>query len=201
VQQTARTIAIAGHSGYKEPVISALASGIQPLKLAAIEAAGRLKLLTDDCLADLLQDQDWSVRVTTLEVLIGPHNPKADWTGSPILTHVTSLLDDPKCAEAAAVALGELANPDCDAVDALSSMASNHEDPLCREAAVASLGSLGAGRAAVLAGLDDIANIRRRATVALSNFDGPDIDQALIRASQDRDPQVRQLAEDLLREV
>jgi len=53
----------------------------------------------------------------------------------------------------------------------------------------------------VLAGLDDIANIRRRATVALSNFDGPDIDQALIRASQDRDPQVRQLAEDLLREV
>jgi hypothetical protein len=40
--------------------------------------------------------------------------------------------------------------------------------------------------------------VRRRAVIALAPFAGPDVDAALAAASQDRDWQVRQAAEDLL---
>ena len=39
--------------------------------------------------------------------------------------------------------------------------------------------------------------MRRRATIALAPFDGPEVDEALARALADRDWQVRQAAEDL----
>ena len=44
---------------------------------------------------------------------------------------------------------------------------------------------------AILAALDDKPPVRRRAIVALANFEGPDIDAALERAREDRDWQVR----------
>jgi len=68
------------------------------------------------------------------------------------------------------------------------------------EAAVAALGAIGdpAGLPAVLAALDDKPAIRRRAAVALAAFDGPDTEAALRRCLEDRDWQVRQVAEDLL---
>jgi HEAT repeat protein len=71
---------------------------------------------------------------------------------------------------------------------------------LCREAAVAALGAIGdpVGLPAVLAALDDKPAIRRRAAVALAAFEGPDVDDALRRCLDDRDWQVRQVAEDLL---
>jgi HEAT repeat protein len=50
----------------------------------------------------------------------------------------------------------------------------------------------------VLAGTADKAAVRRRAVVALAAFDGPEVDAALRRATEDRDWQVRQIAEDLL---
>jgi HEAT repeat protein len=72
-------------------------------------------------------------------------------------------------------------------------VATEHEDARCRESAVAALGAIGddRARATILAALDDKPAIRRRAIVALSNFEGPDIDAALERASEDRDWQVR----------
>ena len=79
------------------------------------------------------------------------------------------------------------------AVDPLCVIATTHEDARCRESAIAALGAIGDDRArpAILAALDDKPPVRRRAIVALSNFEGPDIDAALERASEDRDWQVR----------
>ena len=65
---------------------------------------------------------------------------------------------------------------------------------------MAALGAIGdpAGLAAVLAALDDKPAIRRRAAVALAAFEGPEVEAALTRCLDDRDWQVRQVAEDLL---
>jgi len=89
-----------------------------------------------------------------------------------------------------------------DAVEQLSTIALSHEDARCRESAVAALGVLGddRGRRAVLAALEDKPPVRRRAIVALSNFEGPDIEAALARASEDRDWQVRAAVDQLTKE-
>jgi HEAT repeat protein len=50
----------------------------------------------------------------------------------------------------------------------------------------------------VLAACDDKPAVRRRAVLALAAFDGPDVEERLRRALDDRDWQVRQAAEDLL---
>jgi HEAT repeat protein len=119
---------------------------------------------------------------------------------------VLAALDDPDptVTEVAAWALGELSEAaplPPTAVAALSTTATVHRDPLCREAAVAALGAIGdpEGLAAVLAGTTDKPAVRRRAVLALANFDGPDVDAAMARALSDRDWQVRQAAEDLSR--
>ena len=115
---------------------------------------------------------------------------------------ISALADrDPGVAEAAAWALGELADAavTAGAVPALAGTARAHSDALVREAAVAALGSLGhpEGLAAVLAACKDRPAIRRRAVVALAAFDGPEVEAALERALSDHDWQVRQVAEDL----
>ena len=71
-----------------------------------------------------------------------------------------------------------------------------------REAAVAALGAIGdeRGLAAILHGTTDKPAIRRRAVIALTPFDGPEVDAALERALSDRDWQVRQAAEELGRD-
>ncbi|MGH9116706.1 MAG: HEAT repeat domain-containing protein, partial [Acidimicrobiales bacterium] len=118
---------------------------------------------------------------------------------SPILR----LLDDtdPAVLEAAAWAAGE-----CDpclpgSVERLGQLAVGHDDALVREAAVAALGAIGDDRGlpAILAATTDKPAVRRRAVIALAPFAGPEVDAALERASTDRDRQVRQAAEDLLR--
>ena len=78
-------------------------------------------------------------------------------------------------------------------VEALVRVARSHADALCRESAVAALGAISdrAGLPAILAGLDDKPEVRRRAVIALAPFDGPEVDAALLRASTDRDKQVR----------
>lgn len=145
-----------------------------------------------------------------------------------LVAMVLPLLDDGACAETAAFALGELGpgclssdaddEPDeADGADeadeadgsgdgpedravvaALARQAADHDDVLARESAVAALGSLGRGRPAVLAALNDVATVRRRAVIALAAFSGPEVDDALERARHDRDRQVSQAAEDLL---
>jgi HEAT repeat protein len=99
--------------------------------------------------------------------------------------------DDALVVEAAAFALGE--HLDVNAVEALCVVATTHEDARCRESAIAALGALGDDRArsTIIASLKDKPPIRRRAIVALANFEGPDIDAALDEAGEDRDWQVR----------
>ena len=65
---------------------------------------------------------------------------------------------------------------------------------------MAALGAIGdpAGLSAVVAALEDKPAIRRRAAVALAAFEGPEVETALRRCLEDRDWQVRQVAEDLL---
>ena len=108
---------------------------------------------------------------------------------------------DPSVVEMTAWSLGE--RTESTAVTALARLvpaAGGHPDPLCREAAVAALGAIGdpAGLPAVLGALDDKPAVRRRAAVALAAFEGPEVDRALHRCLDDRDWQVRQVAEDLL---
>ncbi|MGH9103434.1 MAG: HEAT repeat domain-containing protein, partial [Acidimicrobiales bacterium] len=85
-------------------------------------------------------------------------------------------------------------------VEDLARIASSHRDALCREAAVAALGSIGSpgGLGAILAALEDVPAVRRRAVLALAPFEGPEVAGALQRAAGDRDWQVRQAAEDLM---
>jgi HEAT repeat protein len=84
-------------------------------------------------------------------------------------------------------------------VTALMGVARTHADPLCREAAIAALGAIAHpdGLPAVLAGLDDRPEVRRRAVIALAPFDGPEVEAALERAGNDRDKQVRTAAAEL----
>jgi HEAT repeat protein len=86
-------------------------------------------------------------------------------------------------------------------VAALATAATGHEDALVRESAVAALGAIGdpSGLPAILAGTTDKPAVRRRAVLALAPFSGPDVSEALARASADRDWQVREAAELLLR--
>ncbi len=111
---------------------------------------------------------------------------------------------DPSVAEAAAWALGEMTGEDypkedADVADAmLERLALSHKDALVREACVAALGARGVGLVTILAACSDKPAIRRRAILALSPFEGPEVDAALENALTDRDWQVRQAAEDLL---
>jgi HEAT repeat protein len=106
---------------------------------------------------------------------------------------------DPMVVEAAAWALGERGPDGVAAVDELVAVAGTHADPLCREAAVAALGAIGdvRGLPAILAATSDKPAVRRRAVIALTPFEGPEVDAAMARARDDRDWQVRQAAEDL----
>lgn len=102
-------------------------------------------------------------------------------------------------AEAAATSLGELESSE--AVDSLMAVAADHTDKLLREAAVASLGAIGDERSReLLIGLTNEAppQIRRRAVVALTAYDGPDIEEALKAARHDRNPMVREVAEAII---
>lgn len=104
-------------------------------------------------------------------------------------------------AEAAAFALGER-DATRESVALLAAAATDHGDALVREAAVAALGALGdpAGLPAVLRACDDKPAVRRRAVLALAAFEGAEVEARIRAAAGDRDWQVRQAAEDLLRE-
>lgn len=107
---------------------------------------------------------------------------------------------DPLVVEAACWSLGELG--DAGAVGTLSGIARQHVDARAREAALAAIAAIGepSGLEAVLDALNDRPTVRRRAVVALSAFDGPEVDAALRRSAADRDWQVREVAEILLDE-
>jgi len=113
--------------------------------------------------------------------------------------------EDPLVVEAACFALGERADGMeaarmAGVVGHLSSLSAQHREPHVREAAVAALGAIGdpGGLPAVLAALGDRPTIRRRAAVALAAFDDGEAEAGLRRCLEDRDWQVRSVAETLL---
>jgi HEAT repeat protein len=179
-----RRAATAGHTG-DEPAARALLDHDDPgVRAAALHALARMGAATAADLAAALADPAAEVRRRALAAAIP----------SPI-DLVPLLADrDAAVAEQAAWALGEREDPA--AVDALVA-ATAHADALVREAAVAALGAIQdeRGLAAILRAVDDKPAIRRRAVLALAAYDGPDVDAALARATEDRDWQVRDAAD------
>jgi HEAT repeat protein len=185
--------ALAGHLGDEIGARNALRDADPGVRATALGALARLGRLSADDLAAGVADPDAAVRRRAAELV--PELEDAPPLLVPLLTD-----PDSSVVEVAAFALGERRPTEPGAVDALARLTRDHEDSLCREAAVAALGAIGdpAGLEAVLAALDDRATVRRRATIALAPFEGPEVDAALRRSAEDRDWQVRQAAEDLL---
>ncbi len=169
-------------------LLAALSSPLPRERVLALRGVLRHGAMTEALWLDALGDHDLDVRRNALEQFA--HAPS---TTTRVLDEVIARLDDEDnlVVDAAAFALGEhLVRA---AVPALCRVAVEHDDPRARESAVAALGAIGDDRArpTILAALDDKPPVRRRAIVALSNFEGPDIEAALERASGDRDWQVR----------
>jgi HEAT repeat protein len=166
-------------------------------RVLALRGGARHSLLTNDDWLSALQDNDLDVRREALTLIAYEKISSSD-----IFNQIIEALDDPDplVVDGAAFALGEQLY--VAAVDPLCLVAQSHDDARCREAAVAALGAIGddRGRAAVLGALEDKPPVRRHAIVALSNFEGPDIEAALARASEDRDWQVRAAVNQLARE-
>lgn len=187
-----RVVAVAGHVGDVPLARHGLTDSIGIVRVTALGALDRLGALDAGELATALTDEDPAVRRRACE--LAATRTELDMAGA-------TEDPDPSVVEMAAWALGE--RGEVEAVPALCTLAdphTGHADPLCREAAVAALGAIGddTGLAAILAALGDKPAIRRRAAVALAAFDGPDVEAALRSCLEDRDWQVRQVAEDLL---
>lgn len=156
-------------------------------RVLALRGVVRQNLATSDDWLRALGDDVVAVRREALNQIA--HEAVDDV----VVVALLELLDDEDAlvVDGAVFALGEHL---CEAaVEKMCVIATNHEDARCRESAIAALGAIGDDRArtVILAALDDKPPVRRRAIVALSNFEGPDIDEALERASTDRDWQVR----------
>jgi HEAT repeat protein len=165
-----------------------LQSPLARQRVLALRGVVRQNLVTSDDWRHALSDPDVDVRREALNQIA-----HAQIEDDAIFGALMELLSDEDAlvVDGAVFALGE--HLFVGAVDQMCAIATNHEDARCRESAIAALGAIGDDRArpAILAALDDKPPVRRRAIVALSNFEGPDIDEALARASEDRDWQVR----------
>ena len=166
-------------------------------RVLALRGLARRDAITSTLWLSALQDSDVDVRREAL-TLIAQSSPDDD-----LLPLVRAALDDDDAlvVDAAAFALGEFV--DEGAVEELCRVAASHEDARCRESAIAALGAIGddRARAVIIGALDDKPPVRRRAIVALANYEGPDIEAALERASEDRDWQVRAAVSQLGREA
>jgi HEAT repeat protein len=189
---------LAGHRGDPAGARAALADPQARVRAAGLGALARLGALRAADLRAGLADPDPVVRRRAAGLAPGLRG-----AGGPTARALVTAVGDPDplVAEAACTALGELARTGrVDRVGPLSAAVRDHPDARVREAALGALGSLGdpAGLPAVLDALSDRPTVRRRAAVALSAFDGPEVEAALRRALEDRDWQVREVAEILL---
>lgn len=138
----------------------------------------------------LASDADPRVRAEAAETLGG-------W-GEPAVEALEAATDDADAIvrEAVATAFGELRHRG--AVTWLIDAANDDGDSMVREAAVAALGAIGDARATPIL-LEVVRSgppqVRRRAVVALTVFDGNDVEHAIRAATQDRNPMVREAAE------
>ena len=163
----------------------------------AVAASARLGAAATEPLIRALDDSDHDVRAAAVEVLgsLGRAGFEAVWGARED--------ESSRVVEAAVTALGEIGGPE--AVEWLIDTATSHDETLVREAAIAALGAIGDASAlptlleAVRAGKPQI---RRRAVVALTAFEGPEVEAAFTMARLDRNPMVREVAEMVLgREV
>ena len=183
---SAAGVALAGHEGEAGPALASLRSPDPQQRRVALGTLSRLGVLGADQLEAACTDPDPSVRRRAAELAASMGDVAID-----------NLLDDPDplVAEVAAWACGE--RGETGAVAQLCDMCTSHSDPMCREAAAAALGAIGdeAGLDAILAATKDVATVRRRAVLALAPFEGAQVQAALQAALEDRDWQVRQVAE------
>ena len=191
VTRRREAVALAGHTGDAAAAHNALGDEAAIVRATALGALARLGELTDDHLRQALVDADPVVRRRATELAATRFDVSLD-----------AVLNDADAdvLEMAAWACGEReerAGAGC--IARLVVLAGEHRDPLVREAAVAALGAIGDETTVptLLAALQDKPAIRRRAVIALSPFDQPEVQRALEDAKADRDWQVRQLAEDL----
>jgi HEAT repeat protein len=196
-----RRAARAGHEGDAATARALLLDEDPGVRSTALGALARLGVLGSEDLVGAIGDSDRVARRRALEISAAALQGDAE-----VWAAVVAALDDADdtVVEVAAFASGERGEvaPDArphDLVARLAAIVSGHGDALCREAAVAALGALGdpAGLPAILGATHDKATVRRRAVIALAPFAGPEVDEALARARDDRDWQVRQAAEDL----
>ena len=187
---TRRDVALAGHLGDERTARAGLGSADPAIRSTALGALERLGRLDDDELVRAFADASPAVRRRAAE--IAATHPAIDLR--PLLDD-----DDVFVVEMAAWSCGEHEAVDDPTLFRLVELATHHTEPLVREAAVAALGAIGdeRGLPAILHGTQDKPAIRRRAIIALTPFDGPEVDAALERALTDRDWQVRQAAEEL----
>ena len=200
-----RVAAVAGHSGDIAQAGAYIDDHEPAVRSSALRALDRAGGLETRRLVAALEDPAPVVRMTALE--LAARRPDVP------VGAVAARLDDHdhRVVEAAAWTCGEkvstvledletLGLPDpAPIVEALARVAGSHTDALCRESAIAALGAVAHpdGLPAVLAGLEDRPEVRRRAVIALAPFDGPEVDAALARASIDPDKQVRTAAAEL----
>ena len=187
-----REIAVAGHTGDTAAARAALTDPDPVARELALGATLRLGVLTDADLRIAMADDAASVRRRA--AMIAGQRPGLALRG---------LLDDSDVTvvEAAAWACGEQETVDDDVLQTLIDLGVSSGDALVREACVAALGAIGdpSGLPTILHGCTDKPAVRRRAVLALAPFDGDSVDAALQAALVDRDWQVRQAAEDVLR--
>ena len=187
-----RVVAVAGHTGGVATARAGLTSADPAVRAAALGALERLQELADDALDAALRDAEVAVRRRAAE--IAAVHPSVDLLAS---------LHDPddRVVEVAAWACGEHESRRDPIVERLVALAGTAGDPLVRESAVAALGAIGdeRGLAAIIAACSDKPAVRRRAVLALAPFDGPEVENAIEQALEDRDWQVRQAAGDLRR--
>jgi HEAT repeat protein len=187
-----RELAVAGHAGDEVAARAALDDMDPVARELALGALHRMECLDETTLRTALRDSDPAVRRRA--ALIAGTRPG--------FSLQAALNDgDNGVVEAAAWACGEQEVVDDEVFATLLSLAGGSADALVREAAVAALGAIGdeRGLPAILAACADKPAVRRRAALALAPFDGPEVDAALQAALEDRDWQVRQAAEDVLR--
>jgi HEAT repeat protein len=189
----------AGHRGDVGSARAALGDADPGVYTAALTALARAGALTTADVVDALHDGPPPVRRRAAELAAGVTG-RGSRSALPVALRAALADADPLVAEASCFALGE--RRDRAAIGDLAEVAHAHPDTRCREAAVAALGAIGdpAGLAAVVAALDDKPTVRRRATVALAAFAGPEAAAAMRRSLEDRDWQVREVAEILLGE-